>query len=576
MAEKHDNELYKHLLRVYFDNANDGVFLLCDSMQFYAVNQRLESWLGVVEHRLTNDDQRAVITEFLKAQDDRDQFQCYLELALTGQPSHFQCELHPDKAEARLLEVNLSRVDLEEGGFVIGIARDVTERRNLLNTLEYQALHDELTGLANRRNFLTALDGLLEDARAHQRTHTLLYLDLDHFKVINDTSGHHVGDQCLLMVTELLRQQLGERDLLARVGGDEFAILLWDTTPEESKASAEAWCALLAKQPLQWQDKTFKITASLGYTAIQADAEDTHQLLSYADAACYVAKDLGRNSVMEYYGGVRCSGKRQEMDWVNRIHDALAHDRFVIHYQEIRPTHGPAATHNEVLLRMRGEDGELIAPGIFIPAAERYDLMPAIDRWVVRAVFDMLRKAGSAVREVVWTINLSGASVSDKEFVSDLFRALADPQVPTDNICFEITETMAISNLAHAQEFMQRARALGCKIALDDFGSGMSSFAYLKNLPVDCVKIDGSLIVNVDKSAADRAIVESINNISHTLGFKTVAEFVENEAILAAVRDIGVDFVQGYGIHCPEPIPGADSDTDRVSDSEAPVQLRGE
>ncbi len=574
MANEPDNELYKQLLRVYFDNANDGIFLLCDAMQFYAVNGQLESWLGVAEHRLTGAEQRAVITEFLKAQDDRDQFQHYLELALTGQSCHFQCELHPAKAESRLLEINLSRVELEQGAFVIGIARDVTERRNLLHTLEYQALHDELTGLANRRSFLTALDGLLEDARAHHRTHTLLYLDLDHFKIINDTSGHHVGDQCLLMVTELLHGELGARDLLARVGGDEFGILMWEVTPEECKPRAERLCALLAERPFEWQGKLFKVSASIGYTAIQADTEDTHQLMSFADAACYVAKDMGRNSAMEYYGGVRCSGKRQEMDWVNRIHDALAQNRFLLYYQEIRPLRAGEMAHKEILLRLRDEDGELIAPGAFIPAAERYDLMPAIDRWVVQAVFNMLRRGQD--RDTVWAINLSGASVSDQAFVTKLFEDLADPKVPAQNICFEITETMAISNLAHAQDFMQRARALGCRIALDDFGSGMSSFAYLKNLPVDCVKIDGSLIVNVEKSTTDRSIVGSIHQISQTLGFKTVAEFVENEAILEAVREIGVDFVQGYGIHRPEPMPLVEDDASQVGDPVASMELGGD
>lgn len=554
MAAENDNALYKKLLRVYFDNSNDGIFLICGMLHFCAANRQLENWLGVEVGDLTFDHDKTVITEFIKAQDDRDLFFLNLDRALDGESRHFECEIYPANDRPRLLEISLNRAALDEGDFVIGIARDVTERCRLQSTLKYQAMHDELTGLPNRRSFMEQLAALLNDAKQHEHTHTLAYVDLDHFKVINDTSGHHVGDQYLKQISSRLQESLGDRDVLARVGGDEFGVLLSHRTPAQSKAMVEKICSVVAQHPFHWEKKIFKVSASIGYTAISKERKDISELMSYADAACYVAKDSGRNSAMEYYGGSRCAGKRKEMDWVSRINEALEQDRFQLYFQRIEPLAADGSAHREVLLRMQDKDGNIIGPGAFMPAAERYGLMPHIDRWVLNSVLNVFSAVAQDTDDEVWTINLSGASVGDKSFLDALCHSLEVHAVPAGRICFEITETMAISHITHAQDFIQRVRHLGCKVALDDFGSGMSSFSYLKNLAVDYVKIDGSLIVNVEKNETDRSIVESVNHISHTLGFETIAEFVENDAIYNTLKAIGIDYVQGYGVHVPEPV----------------------
>ncbi len=555
MNQEHlDNEIYKQLLRVCFDNSKDGIFLLCDAMRFSAVNHRIEEWLGVEQHSLTMEDERALITEFIQIQDAKANFQEHLRLALEGKPQQFQCEIHPKKASSRWLDISLNRILLDDVNFVMGIARDISDHKHLLDALKHQSTHDQLTGLPNRNQFTQHLEDLLNDAHSYDRTHTLIYLDLDHFKVINDTTSHSVGDQCLVHVANLLQEEIGYSGLLARIGGDEFGVLLEAYNTEEAKPMAERILAHLRKHPFKYQDRSFVITASIGYVAINKQHGDVSELFSAADAACYVAKDMGRNQLMEYYGGVRCSSKREEMNWVTRIHEALEQNQFELFYQEIQPFSNTNNVHCEVLIRLRDADGNIIAPGEFLPAAERYNLMPRIDRWVLENLFNRCFKQHLCNNNIIWSVNLSGASVGNKEFLSFLFRMLADSDVNPEKLCFEITETMAIANLGHALEFMQRVRSLGSKIALDDFGSGMSSFSYLKTLPADYVKLDGSLIVNLDDNTIDRSIVESVNHISHNLGLLTIAEFVENQTIVDILEKIGVDFLQGYHIHRPAPL----------------------
>lgn len=436
------------------------------------------------------------------------------------------------------------------------VFQDATEAHLLAHKLSWHEQHDGLTELKNRSAFEQALERMLDDAKRKARAHALLYIDLDQFKVINDTSGHIAGDYVLREVAWLLARQLRRSDTIARLGGDEFGILLHACPIESARKVAETLRRAVAELRLPWEDKTFEISASIGLVALNADTKSAARVLSTADAACYVAKDKGRNRVQEFFGGVDCMRKHKEMEWVLRINKALEENRFVLFYQTIAPLGDPhAPRQREILLRLVDEEGQIVAPMSFIPAAEKYNLMTSIDRWVVGNVLRFLREQPGAAGRDIWTINLSGQSLGDDHFLAFVIEGLAGSGVDPRRICFEITETAAIADIARAQRFMGELKKLHCRFALDDFGSGMSSYAYLKNLPVDFVKIDGAFVKNITKDTIDFVMVESFNRISHIMGIQTVAEFVEDEMTAQRLREIEVDYVQGYHIHRPEPLP---------------------
>ena len=425
--------------------------------------------------------------------------------------------------------------------------------------LSYQASHDALTGLPNRREFELRMDRALAVAREHQQTHILCYLDLDQFKVVNDTSGHVAGDELLRQLSALLQARLRERDTLARLGGDEFGVLLQNCTVEQALPIAETLRQLVNEFRFVWHDKSFAIGVSIGLVPINADSEGLTSLLSYADAACYAAKDRGRNRVHVYQAEDAALVKRQgEMQWVTRITRALEENRMRLYVQPILPLfpHPEADTHYEVLLRMLDDDGGLVLPMAFIPAAERYNLMPSIDRWVIGAAFSAfpLLFPQAPDGKSICTINLSGHSLCDEKFLDFIERQFNINKIPHSAICFEITETAAITNLTEAIRFIHTLKAEGCKFSLDDFGSGLSSFTYLKNLPVDYLKIDGAFVKDMETDPLDRAMVESINHIGHVMGLKTIAEYVESEVILNHLKQIGVDYVQGNWLIEPRPL----------------------
>jgi len=437
---------------------------------------------------------------------------------------------------------------------VVIIFHDVTELRGLANKVSYQATHDALTGLINRREFERRLGLLLESARQENKAHALCYIDLDQFKIVNDTCGHVAGDELLRQLTALLQAQVRERDTLARLGGDEFGILLGNCRLDKAEEIAEEFCHTVKEFRFVWQEKSFEIGASIGLVAIEADSSSTTDLLSAADSACYVAKDKGRNRVYVYQpDDEELVARHGEMQWVSRINQALEENRFELFYQPIVPLQNTKEQmHVEVLLRMRDEDGKLIFPMAFIPAAERFDLMPAIDRWVVRNVFSFCEASGRD--DLTYAVNLSGASLSDAGLMGYLREQFSTYNVLPCNISFEITETAAISNLSEAIHFISELKMLGCSFSLDDFGSGLSSFAYLKNLPVDYLKIDGGFIRSIVDNPIDSAMVESINHIGHVMEIKTIAEFVENDEIYKCVKNLGVDYAQGYYIAKPQPL----------------------
>jgi len=425
--------------------------------------------------------------------------------------------------------------------------------------LVYQASHDELTGLINRREFEQRLERLLQSALQQGREHALCYMDLDQFKVINDTCGHAAGDELLRQLALLLKGNLRDRDTLARLGGDEFALLLENCSVSDALEVADTFRAEVQRFRFKWEDRIFAIGMSVGMVAINRDSGTTASLLSAADAACYVAKDRGRNQIHVYESrDIDLTRHRGEMQWVTRIQRALEENRLRLSWQEIRRTDYTVEPmrHVELLLRMVDDDGSEILPMAFIPAAERYSIMPALDSWVIGETWRTCQRYLASKREqhCLFAVNLSGASLKDPAFRRMLLEKLQENPDLGPHLCFEITETAAIGNLAVVNEFIDAMREFGCSFALDDFGSGLSSFTYLKNLKVDYLKIDGAFVRDIVSNAIDRSMVEAIHRIGHQMGLKTVAEYVESDQILALLRQIGVDYVQGNGVHCPEPL----------------------
>ncbi len=441
------------------------------------------------------------------------------------------------------------------------VFRDVTQAHLLAQQLTWQATHDPLTGLANRREFERELAQLINSAKALGKHHALLYIDLDQFKVVNDTCGHVAGDELLRQLATILGQRLRGSDILARLGGDEFGVLLEGCPGEQARRIANNLLDAVRDFRFAWLDKVFEIGLSVGLVAIDSDSHDVANILSAADEACYTAKDNGRNRVHVYHPNDHDVVQRHgEMRWIARIGSALEDKRFRLYYQTISPLAVPAtAAYYEILLRMLDEEGNVVLPMAFIPAAERYRMMPSIDRWVIRTLFNT---QGPSLRDHVdqfdgttrplCAINLSGTSIGDDSFRDFVQDQIIIHRIPPEAICFEVTETAAITNLNKASRFMHELKDLGCRFALDDFGTGMSSFAYLKHLPVDFLKIDGSFVSDMAHDPVDFALVEAINRIGHVLGIHTVAESAESEVILEKLRDLGVDYVQGSVIHAPE------------------------
>jgi len=439
------------------------------------------------------------------------------------------------------------------------VFRNITAIRAMAKQMTYQATHDALTGVINRQEFEERLSLALEGARSDKTQHVLCYIDLDQFKVVNDTCGHQAGDELLKQIVGLMAEHSRKTDTLARLGGDEFGLLIVDT--ELAQAMEIVGNLLVAIQDFRfgWQDKSFTVGASIGIVEIKPDSGTIVDLLSAADSACFVAKDMGRNRVHVYQPDDKILNQRWgEMQWLPQIREAVEQNQFRLYCQQIVPLGAPANSIQrfEILVRMSREDGVMVPPMAFVPAAERYHLMPYIDRWVIKSALEFLQSYQhcSMHEKQCWAINLSGQSFCDDnflEFIIDQFRITG---VSPELICFEITETAAVSNLSAATDFIAILKDMGCSFALDDFGSGLSSFTYLKNLPVDFLKIDGSFVKDMLHDPIDRAMVKSINQIGHIMGLKTIAEFVEDEKTLNLLRDMEVDFAQGYVVHQPQPL----------------------
>lgn len=424
--------------------------------------------------------------------------------------------------------------------------------------LSYQASHDMLTGLINRREFEVRLERALSSAQHQGREHALCYMDLDQFKIVNDSCGHVAGDELLCQITLQLQLEVRERDTLARLGGDEFGLLLENCPLDKALEIAETMRGTVQDFRYVVGEKTFLVGVSIGIVMINHDSDNVISLLTAADAACYAAKDNGRNRIHLYQmQDSELAKRRGEMQWFNRIHLAIAENRLRLYFQQIKPLRtADSGSHVELLLRMIDETGQCIPPMAFIPAAERYHLMPTLDRWVLENSFKLCQAhvAPDSCGLQTWAVNVSGASLSDEDFVHFLKTHLAANPALAQALCIEITETAAIGNLNAANAFINELKALGYRFALNDFGSGLSSLNYLKNLNVDYLKIDGAFVKDMADNAIDLAMVEAINKIGHQMGLLTVAEFVDSERVLVRLKEIGVDFVQGNWIHTAESV----------------------
>lgn len=443
----------------------------------------------------------------------------------------------------------------EEIAGIVIVLRDVTQTRELTKKISYQASHDSLTGLVNRGKFEDSLLQVLSNAKLQNLVHVLFFMDLDRFKVVNDTCGHFAGDQLLKQVSQLLEKYIRHSDVIARLGGDEFAVILENCPLLKAHEIAKNICQAIRDYRFTWQENQFAIGISIGITEINASSISTDRVLNDADEACYIAKENGGNKVRIYQGNGEITKHNGEAQWALDINRAFEENRFRLFYQPIiRVTGESKVNHYEILIRMLDEGGQVIYPNSFLPAAHRYKLMSSIDRWVINSYFSFYVEnyhQNKPQKSVYCNINLSGLFLNEEfslEFIEDQFKQY---KVPPESICFEITETLAIANFDKVIRFIQKLKSIGCRFALDDFGNGLATFSYLKNLPVDYVKIDGSFVRHLVDNQVDYAVVESINQIAHLMDIKTIAEFVENEAIFLKLKEIGVDFAQGYWIAKP-------------------------
>jgi diguanylate cyclase (GGDEF)-like protein/PAS domain S-box-containing protein len=541
-------------LTLYDDNPT-MVFNISNEGIIFSVNLTGAKQLGLTVEELQN----CSIYDFIHS-DDTALMRDLIERCVTNPLQVHNQEMRNICQNGRIIWVRatarLVENEQHESSLLI-VYEDVTEARLLNEQIAYQADHDSLTGLANRNKFDRYLKRAITLAHQDNTEHALCYMDLDQFKVVNDTCGHLAGDELLRQLGELLRNHIRQYDFISRLGGDEFGLLMYNCTSAQAYQACEKLRDLIKDFTFAWENRSFTIGVSIGVASINIASGNAVELLKEADAACYAAKEKGRNRVHVFSPDDEELAMRQgEMQWVEKIHLGLEQKRFSVFGQVIVPFHdSDEGLHFEALLRYRDDRGNIIPPGAFLPAAERYNLAAELDRFLIANLLEWLSKHPDFVDTLaLCSVNLSGLTLSDESmlgFISGQFQRWA---VPTHKICFEITETAAIANLSHATHFINELKEQGCLFSLDDFGSGLSSFAYLKHLPVDYLKIDGLFVKDILVDKVDLAMVKSINEVGHIMCKKTIAEFVENEAIFNLLKELGIDYAQGYGIGKPVPL----------------------
>ncbi len=556
-AEAHQQTI--RTLQQYYDiyhNAVEGLFSSTLEGQLLSANRTLLNILGYQElSQMEQDVRKHGMGRYYANPDDR--------IALVRQLQHASnqtFELRALRADGTpfwaQMSARLSR-NAQGEAFVHGSLVDITEQKVAHEQLAYLASHDPLTGLYNRHHFLTLAQQAWQRRQLEQQTSAVLFIDIDQFKLVNTTCDHAAGDALLKQVSDQLKRAIGQSGALARLGGDEFGVLLNGKTAQEAFSMAYNLLDVVKEFRFFWQDSLFSISVSIGLTEITADDLSAEQTLKKADSACFVAKEKGRNRIHLFDANdLELQKHQSEVQWLQVLRQALEQDHFVLFMQPIQAIqHEETLEHYELLLRLTGEDNTLIAPGNFLSSAERYGLMPQIDRWVLRNYFRWLAQHPEHLQRLgLCSINLSGASLIDPLFKAFVQELLDEFAIPPQRICFEITESMAILNLQNTLDFIHHFRSSGCKFSLDDFGSGFSSYGYLKNFPVDFVKIDGNFVRDLLEDKYDRAIVNSIHDVACAMGILTVAEFVENQQILQELRKMGVNYAQGYGVAKPRPL----------------------
>lgn len=475
----------------------------------------------------------------------------------SGQVDDYEAQLSNSLGDSMWVNISARYVNEQGNEELEGTLININERKAFEQQLKHLAEHDSLTGFYNRRTFESSAKELLLKVQAGEDSACLLYMDLDQFKIVNDLCGHTAGDILLKNISQKLLQEvkaLGPQQIIARLGGDEFGILVSQTSLPKARLIAESLREAVEKFLFIWEGKRYSIGVSIGLVEIYPYHQNVEQLLAMADAACYMAKDQGRNRVHVFIESDKDLQFRQlEMQWVTTIKEALTNDQFFLVFQHIAPNQGQEQNfHYEILLRLINSNGNLCSPGQFLPAAERYNLMPNIDRWVIKNYFAWLGKHPEHLEKLgCASINLSPQSIGQKEFSAFLVNLFEENKVPPHKVCFEITESMAITHLDNTQNFIDKFRALGCRFALDDFGTGFSSYAYLKDLNIDYLKIDGVFVKNLCDDAVNTAMIKSIADVASAIGIETIAEFVETAEIQDKLTEIGITYSQGYHIHKP-------------------------
>lgn len=539
--------------RATFEQAAVGIAQGDQQGRFLEANQALCDILGYSREEL-----RQMRYPSLIHPEDKWVGRAERQAAAAGELDSYTIEQRMIRADGETIWVKVTvsgfsdQADRSAMGY-IAIVEDVSESRRLSEELSHQATHDDLTGLLNRRALERQLGDYLRRAHSENSVHALCFIDLDQFKIVNDTRGHVVGDELLRQVANHLGEHLRKGDLLARLGGDEFGLILDRCDPQSAVMVAEKLRRALDDATFIWQGYSFSAACSIGVVPITSKADDTTELLQAADAACQIAKEQGRNRVHLAEGNdAELSERREQMEWVGRIRAALEEDRLYLDAQAIASLTDPDRVRYEVLVRMLDENGQTVPPGAFLPASERFGLAHLIDRWVLEHVCRQLQEHPGHLAELeACHVNISGRSFDHEDFMDFVVGLLGRYSVPPEKLCFEITETAAIRHLSDVQAFMERLKGLGCTFALDDFGAGLSSFGYLRDMPVDLLKIDGSFVRKIATDETDRAMVRAINDIGQTLGKTIVAEFVEDDDAFNVLREMGVHYGQGFGIHRP-------------------------
>ena len=568
-----DIALYKHdierkltrqerLFSAILHSINDGIIATDMDLNVQFMNPVAEDITGFKEAAARGKN----LSQFMSLNDTKTQKDLLVNITQVGEKPVFFNDVSIKNALGQSLIVDGSITRIHEranatDGFVITL-RDITELKRLSDTLNYQASHDRLTGLSNREEFSYKLGEVIKNVRLTGGSHALLVMDVDRFKAINDTCGNLAGDELLRQVASHIQTNIQRHDISARIGGDEFAIILMNCDADDTVNVAGRLQSAVQRQRFTWQDTTFPVTLSVGIVPIDRDAGDIHAVLAASDDACHISKEEGGNKTTVFHAqDSKFRRRRGDMEWIGKINRAVEENRFLLYYQTIEPldAHSKLRPKLELLLRLVNEDGSIARPNDFIPAAERYNLMPQIDRWVVEnsmRAFRLLQDQKSPLAESMFSVNLSGPSLLDDSLVDTILHFLRKYALAAEDFCFEITETSAIQNLSYATRFMNRLKTEGFTFALDDFGAGFSSFGYLRTLPVDYIKIDGSFVQNIDESLVSYTMVDSINSIGHVMGLKTVAEFVKSESVRNKVIELGVDYGQGYFFNEPKPLFG--------------------